>query len=371
MDNRITKLNIFRPVILFTAIAIIIITVSIGMAFPFINPAHSSNNSASSGLDDGPKQPMGNGISVKNVSSVIVDNDNIKWFCTDAGIVSFDGKNWKLHDENNNLPDQDLKSIIYVVNPEGPELWIASPNGATTVSLPIGNQADAITLTPENSGILSKNVVSMAAGKNSIQWFGTDLGVSAVRGDNWLTPSYDLYYPEYIFEDYPITSMATNIEGDSLYVGTAGAGIARVYRDDVDGISGASVYAEWGPILLPSDNIRSIFIAPDGTKWFGTKRGIARHTGNETLENWTIYNKKDGLIHNFVQAISGDKKGNIWFGTKAGISVFNGSTWISYTTDNGLASNNILSIATDNDGIVWIGTDVGITCYEDNKFINY
>ena len=76
-------------------------------------------------------------------------------------------------------------------------------------------------------------------------------------------------------------------------------------------------------------------------------------------------------MNNFVQAISGDKKGNIWFGTEAGISVFTGSSWISYTTDNGLASNNILSIATDKNGIVWIGTDVGITSFENEEFMNY
>ena len=171
--------------------------------------------------------------------------------------------------------------------------------------------------------------------------------------------------------EYPITSMATNLKGDSLYVGMEGVGVARVYRDEVDGISGASVYAQWGPIDLPSDYILSIYIAPDGTKWFGTEEGVARHTGNNTLDNWTVFTTDDGLVDNFIQAISGDKKGNIWFGTLAGISVFTGSSWISYTTDNGLASNNILSMATDKNGVIWIGTDLGISSFENEKFISY
>ncbi len=184
-------------------------------------------------------------------------------------------------------------------------------------------------------------------------------------------PFYDLHYPERLFKVFPITSMATNLQGDTLYVGTAGAGVARVFRDNLDGISGASVYAQWGPIDLPSDNIQSMFIAPDGTKWFGTKKGIAKHTGNNTLDNWTVYTTDDGLVNDFVQAITGDMNGRIWFGTKAGVSVFDGTTWISYTTEDGLASNNILSLATDQDGIVWIGTDVGIISYGDEKFTNY
>ena len=364
MYNKRTKNNIFRPGNLFTAVVIIVVIELISMPGNLLNGQDSTVDGKSDSCSNG------KGISVKNVNSVIVDNDNIKWFSTDVGIVSFDGKNWKLHDGNKNLPNQYLKGVTYVVNPEGPELWIASPNGATVARLPIDDQTDAITFHPENSTILSKDVLSIAAGKDSIRWIGTDKGVSALSSDKWMTPSYDMYYPERMFMIFPITSMATNLKGDSLYVGTAGAGVARVYRDDVDGISGASVYAQWGPIILPSDNIQSIFIV-DGIKWFGTEEGIAKHTGNNTLDNWTVYTTDDGLVDNFVQAITGDKKGNIWFGTKGGISVFNDSSWISYTTDNGLASNNILSIATDNDGIVWIGTDAGITCYENEKFINY
>jgi len=313
----------------------------------------------------------GSSISVKNVNSIIVDQDNIKWFSTDVGILSFDGNIWKLHDDHKSLPQQDLKSLTYVLNPDGPELWIASPNGATVTRMPIDEKAESTTYSPENTPMISQDVLAIAAGTDSIRWIGTNKGVSALSNDKWLSPDYDGFYTERMFSEYPITSMATNLKGDSLYVGTEGVGVMRVYRDDLDGISGASIYAQWGPIDLPSDYVLSIYIAPDGTKWFGTEEGVARHTGSITLDNWTAYYTDDGLVDNYVQAICGDKEGNIWFGTSAGISVFSDSSWTSYTTDNGLASNNILSIATDNNGIVWIGTDVGITSYENEKFISY
>ena len=365
MDKRRSKNNIFRPENLFMAVVIIVVIELISMPGNLLNGQDPDVDGKSDTCSNG------KGISVKNVNAVIVDNDNVKWFSTDVGIVSFDGQNWKMYDGNKNLPNQDLKGVTYVVNPEGAELWIASPNGATVARLPIDDQTDAITYNPENAKILGKDVVSIAAGKDSIRWIGTEKGISALSGDKWLEPYYDLYYPDRMFKVFPITSMATNLQGDSLYVGTEGAGVLRVFRDNLDGISGASVYAQWGPIDLPSDNIQSIFIASDGAQWFGTKKGIAKHAGNNTLDNWTVYTTDDGLVNNFVQVICGDNKGNIWFGTKAGISVFNDSTWISHTTDNGLASNNILSIATDHDGIVWIGTDAGITSYEDEKFTNY
>ncbi len=334
-------------------------------------PSYQVNAQTSDVTGNPAGDSTGKGISVRNVNAVIVDNDNVKWFSTDVGIVSFNGKYWKLHNENKNLPTQDLKGITYSDGPGGPALWVASPAGATVVRLPIDDTANAVTYQPESSPILGKDVVGIAAGKDSVRWIGTEKGISALCGDRWLAPYYDLVYPERMFKVFPITSMATNPKGDTLYVATEGAGIVRVYRDDLDAISGASVYAQWGPIILPSDNVLSIYIAPDGSKWFGTKKGIARHTGNNTLDNWTVYNKNDGLVDNCVQAICGDNNGHIWFGTKGGISVFDSSSWISYTTENGLASNNILSIAIDHEGIVWIGTDVGITSFRDGAFTNY
>ena len=310
-------------------------------------------------------------LSVSNVSSIYVCKNNIKWFITDQGMLSFDGTEWKVYDGLKNLPIQDLKGVTCVADTGGSILWIASPHGATVVRQPMDSQADARTLNPENSDILSENVIDIVSGKNSILWIGTDIGVSALRNETWLTPDYQMHYTKNMFRDFPITSMATNPEGDSLYVGTAGAGIARVYRDELDGISGASVYAEWGPIIMPSDHILSVYIASDGVKWFGTDKGLASHFGNETLDNWTAYSTEDGLIDNYVQAICGDVNGNIWFGTSAGISVYNGSEWISYTTEDGLVSNNILSLAMDNDGIIWIGSDTGITSYRESEFINY
>jgi ligand-binding sensor domain-containing protein len=311
------------------------------------------------------------GIPAKTFFSAFVDNNNNKWFLTELGIISFNGEKWTLHNENNKVPSKDLKGFAYEVNPDAPELWIASPNGATVASLPIDTGTDATTYHIENAAILSNNVVKVAIGNGPLHWFGTDKGVSAFGTNKWLTPSYEEIYPGIMFQEYPITSMATNRSGDSLYVGTDGAGIARVFRDEVDGISGASVYAQWGPIILPSDKIYSIFIASDGAKWFGTDQGIARHIGNNTLENWTVFTTDEGLVNNFVQAITADKKGNLWFGTKGGVSVYNGSAWTSYTINDGLNSNNILCIAVDKDGVVWIGTDDGVNCYNSGELISY
>ena len=303
--------------------------------------------------------------------SMVVDSDNIKWFLTDAGIVSFDGEEWNIHNENRKIPARDLKAIAFDSSDFGKELWLASPLGATVASIPVDGRSGATTYYSDNSAIISENVLSVAVGKGSLRWFGTDKGISAFQHDTWLTPAYQRKYPEYMFREFPITAMATSPGGDSLYVATKGAGVSRIYRNDVDAISGASEYAQWGPIQIPSDNINCICIAPDGTQWFGTDRGVARHIGNETLDNWFSLRHRDGLVDNFVQSIAIDHRGRVWIGTKGGVSIFENNSLRSITKEDGLSSNNILCISVDKEGVVWLGTDAGVTSYSEGEFIKY
>lgn len=303
--------------------------------------------------------------------AVLVDDENTKWFLCDAGIVSFDGKKWALHNENRRIPALESKDVAFDFSDFGRELWLASPSGACVATIPIDARSGATSYYAENSPIISENVLSVAVGKGSLRWFGTDKGISAFHNDKWLTPAYERKYPEYMFEDFPITSMATSLDGDSLYVGTLGAGVSRVYRNDVDGITGASEYAQWGSIELPSDSVLCIFISADGTQWFGTPAGAARHTGYETLDNWTVFNKESGLIDNRIQAIAVDFMGCVWFGTPKGLGFYFPGSTRNFTEKDGLSGNNIQCMAVDRDGIVWLGTDKGVTSYSPGEFTKY
>lgn len=310
-------------------------------------------------------------LQAKNFYSVTVDDENTKWFLTETGIVSFDGKLWTLHNKNGKIFNQGLKGLAYDYSDFGSELWVATPKGATVASIPVDTRSGATTYYLKNSPILSENVVSVAVGKGSRRWFGTDKGISAFFNDKWLNNSYQRKYPESLFKDFPITAMATSPDGDSLYVATDGAGVARVFRDNVDAISGASEYAQWGPIEIPSDKVYSICITSDGTQWFGTDKGVARHVGYKTLENWTVYTTENGLVDNFVPSIAADKDGNIWFGTQSGVSVFDGLSWVSYTEKDGLTGNNVRCMKVDKEGVIWMGTDKGVTSFSHGEFTRF
>jgi ligand-binding sensor domain-containing protein len=316
-------------------------------------------------------QPFGEGITAKRFHSSTIDDNNVVWFLTETGIVSFNGTKWTLHNKNRKVPAKDLRHVIFDFSSYGPELWIANPTGATVVSTPVDARSGATTYYLDNSKILSENVMATALGKKELRWFGTEKGVSAFKGKKWLVNNYSRVYPEDIFKDYPVSSMATSIDGDSLYVGTLGGGVLRFYRNDVDAVSGASEYAKWGPILMPSDTVYCIHITPDGTQYIGTDKGLAKHSGYNTLEGWTVYDTASGLADDQVQALNSDSKGNLYIGTKNGLSVFDGKSWTTYRIENGLVSNNILTIAVGKNNVVWLGTENGVTCIRNGKFINY
>jgi ligand-binding sensor domain-containing protein len=315
--------------------------------------------------------PIGEEINAKKFYSSAVDEDNTVWFLSDAGIVSFDGTKWSLHNKNRKVSSTDLKDVVYDFSSYGPELWLATPQGATVVSVPVDARSGATTYYSENSEIISENVLAVAVGKKELRWFGTDRGISAFKGRKWLTNNYARKYPEGMFKDFPITAMATSVDGDSVYVATMGGGVFRLYRNDVDAVSGASDYAGWGPILIPSDNVFCVHISSDGTQWFGTDMGVGKHAGFNTLEGWEVFTTVEGLADDVVKAINSDTKGNMYFGTKNGFSVFDGKTWTTYRTDSGLVSNNILTITVDRAGAVWLGTDSGVSCYKKGEFTSY
>lgn len=314
-------------------------------------------------------QKISDSFKAKKFYSATVDSQNKVWFLTDAGIVSYDGKAWSLHN-NPAVPSEGLKEIKFNATASGGELLLATASGAKVAALPLDANSKVESYAKANSQILSDNVLSVSA-KGNLKWFSTDKGISAFKDGKWLTNQYDNLIPDDIFEYFVVTSSAPSLTGDTLYAATTGAGVLRVFTGKVDAVSGASEYAEWGPIIMPSDNVLYIYLQPNGVQWLGTDKGIAKHTGYDTLDNWEVFDTESGLVDNEVRVINSDKKGNLWFGTKSGLSMFDGSKWTTYKTDSGLASNEVLSITVDGNDVVWVGTDNGVTCISNGKLVSF
>ena len=160
-------------------------------------------------------------------------------------------------------------------------------------------------------------------------------------------------------------------EANTIWIGTNG-GLAM--HDKTNGITQFYNKANSG---LPVNNIRSITIDEEGTKWIGTDGGgLVAFDGT----NWMVYDTSNSLLHsNFITALALEANGKLWIGTEndgfigGGLAAFDGTTWTSYNTSNsGLPYNYVQSIAIDEEGKKWIGTfDGGLAVYDDTNWTVY
>lgn len=110
---------------------------------------------------------------------------------------------------------------------------------------------------------------------------------------------------------------------------------------------------------LPTDDIRDLAVANNGTIWLATGAGVVAFNGT----SFTTYNtgNSPGLVDNDVYAIAVMSNGDVWAGTDFGASRWNGTAWATFTTANGLGDNEIKNIKQAPNGDIWFATINGAT----------
>lgn len=119
---------------------------------------------------------------------------------------------------------------------------------------------------------------------------------------------------------------------------------------------------------LPQNSVNAIAQTADGYIWLGTQEGLARFDGVQ----FTVYNTDNtaAFRHNYISSLLADPDGSLWIGTQGGGLVHHQSgVFTTYTTDEGLHSNLVLSLWKDPAGRLWIGADDrGLCCYHNGIF---
>lgn len=310
----------------------------------------------------------------KEIRSIAIDHNNNVWFVTELGLENLSGNSRNIF-QITNIPETSINLISIKREQSLSILYITTDMGVLEIDLDnqlLGKITLVDTISAPN--LLSNNISHFDTDSSGLKWYGTIKGVNANQNGKWLTNNYSNRYNQKYWENNTIQCLTFSNQTGYCYVGTSLSGVAR-FKIKTDAVTGASEYSAWGPILMPSDNVKSVFVDLDGNQWIGTDNGIAFHDGkSSTEEGWgdVIDTSSTPLLGNMVLAICQTPDKTMWFGTTNGLSAMKSdSTWLKFTTNEGMTSNQVLSLAVDINGKVWAGTDNGLNMINGTNIIRY
>jgi signal transduction histidine kinase/ligand-binding sensor domain-containing protein/CheY-like chemotaxis protein len=119
---------------------------------------------------------------------------------------------------------------------------------------------------------------------------------------------------------------------------------------------------------LKHDQIRNLIQDRLGNIWFSTDDGVTKFDG----KYFSHYSTDQGLNNSLILSVLQDSKNNLWFGTfGGGVTRYDGRYFTNFTTEEGLPNNIVNSIYEDRSGNIWFGTGGGATRYDGQNFTQY
>lgn len=129
---------------------------------------------------------------------------------------------------------------------------------------------------------------------------------------------------------------------------------------------------------LSANWITSLHRDSDGFIWIGTRRGLNRFDGYNSIVYETNSANSLTLTNNIINCITEDKKSNLWVGTSFGLNVKNNNTnkfeqinLFDYNAFNCNDINTITSLLASKNGAIYIGTHEGYFIYKDSEFTHH
>ena len=196
------------------------------------------------------------------------------------------------------------------------------------------------------SSLLNGDITAIAQTNDSTIWYGT--GAHGVIGyDGPLASS-------------KVSCMATTTDG-SLWVGSKQNGLTRIKN----GVSSFFSASRDSSRTLIDDHINALCGDKSGNLWIATNGGLQVY--NPKMDSFSSYTRENGMLNtNTITALYYGKNNNMLIGTAEGMVILNLSTrektvLTGNTTNLSTFTNNyITQIFEDSRGLLWIGTREGV-----------
>lgn len=332
------------------------------------------------------------GLSQSLAEYIYQDSYGYMWIGTNDGLNRYNGNEFKIYKniktDSNSISNDSISSIV---EDNDKNLWVGTDGGLNKIDLVTGNITRY--LVSEEDKIYSNTTVDeiMIDSKGRL-WVCTIHGLNLYDSDNdtfikvaesyfkdkglqdidedyegniWVSTREGLYKynpnnggVEKFFDGVNIFSIYYS--NKKLWIGTKTNGLNIMDLED----NSIKVYTHDSNNFksIPSNFIRDIIRAKDGSVWLATDQGLASFDENdETFYTYKNNVDKYSLCDNNIINLYQDKLGVIWVGTFSGISKFSiNKDFKVYRNDpmdeNSLSSSSVCGIYEDNEGMIWVGT---------------
>ena len=256
------------------------------------------------------------GLPNSPITWTVQDSEGYIWFCTENGVVRYDGYTFQ-HYSNN-------------------------PNDTTSFT--------------------NANAISSYLDKQGTLWFGTRHGLEKF---NRSTNSFTNYLPDHSKKIQVIANFVCYMTEDTKgnFWITTGKGVYQFNR-----VSGKFLHIEYDSLYISGVP----YIDKEGSFWEGTIKGLDKFnykTGKFNHYWHNPENEEASFATNskyYIKAICEDKDGILWLGTTNGLIEFNKKSnkftqyLLSSSLHNEFGINRINTICLDSSNCLWLGTEKGV-----------
>lgn len=278
-----------------------------------------------------------NGLANESISSILRDSQNNIWVGTiNHGVYRLSQLGLEKLTTEAGLPNNRIFSLLE--DREG-TIWVGTNGGLFSL-----RRAPFTTFT-QDQGLSGNYIRAVLETENDKLFVGSSSGLDILTNEKFQPVTSPL--------DRPISILSlANRDSESVLVGTYTDGILLYkegelvpYLDRSDG--------------LPSNEIRAILKAKDGTHWFGTAHGLVRQSLDGTLYR---YDEKNGLPAHFTMGLSEDRFGRVWVATGMGVAYIDNGVVYNLTFPEKSDAQYAFSFCSDVDGM-WMATDRGVAFF--------
>lgn len=296
------------------------------------------------------------GLSNNSIRDILADNQGGIWIATYAGGVNYH------HPLNNLFPHFQLSGLNenfqstnvvsgFLEEPDG-NLWIGTEGSGLVFIDQKRNVKKWYVSDDKRNSLVNNNIKSLIRENNGNLWIGTYNGLSY----------FDRNTGEFLnFRNNPelSNSLANNqvhalfLRGDSLWIGTNGAGL-QVFN---------TRKRQFSSIFLSGvKNLNTLLADGSGNLWIGHQAGLACYNLKSLtpLDISSALNKIPFTLQ-YVQSLFEDKSGKLWIGTQGfGLFLLHDHKFIRYSIETGLPDNTVNAITQDNFQNIWLSTNKGL-----------